>query len=99
MVPQIISFHCAYLHKERCGASADLQLLPPSIVYLLGHCSSSAEASIIVAPLDLGSRQYVLLPLNDSVDVSRAYGGAHWSVRQPCVLVLLSQPSAYFVAL
>ena len=62
-------------HGYRYDGQARLLLLPPSMVFLLGHCQGPADAAAIATPLELDSRELVVMPINDNDDVGRGFGG------------------------
>jgi len=75
----LIGFFFEYLEKIVCKCQSDkVAFLCPGVTQLV-KSSQEAEVGILVDPLNLHSKDYIFLPINDSTS-SQVPGGTHWSL-------------------
>ncbi|XP_025106972.1 sentrin-specific protease 8-like [Pomacea canaliculata] len=75
----LIGFCFEYFEREQFNHSADrLALLCPSTVQFIKFAASE-DLVLALEPLNLPTKEFVFLPVNDNSCTSRA-GGSHWSL-------------------
>ncbi|KAK7102442.1 sentrin-specific protease 8-like [Littorina saxatilis] len=75
----LIGFAFEYFEREQFNHSADrLALLSPSTTQFIKFASGE-DLAVALEPLNLPTKEYVFLPINDNSSVTRA-GGSHWSL-------------------
>ncbi|KAI8464983.1 MAG: hypothetical protein J3K34DRAFT_489198 [Monoraphidium minutum] len=76
----VIEFWFEHLARGPYAAlAAAAALVPPATAFLLLHASPS-DARELLAPLQLHTKDLVLLPVSDNPDAAAAGGGSHWSL-------------------
>lgn len=75
----LIAFVFEYFEREQFNHSADrLALLSPSTTQFVKFAQGEELANTL-EPLNLPSKEFVFLPINDNASSNRA-GGSHWSL-------------------
>lgn len=75
---RIIGFYFEYLHKIIFEDSSKFCFISPEVSQFL-KLVETEEMNCFVEPLDLISKEVILLAVNNAVDPSRP-GGSHWSL-------------------
>ncbi|XP_076448194.1 sentrin-specific protease 8-like [Babylonia areolata] len=75
----LIGFTFEYYEREQFNHSADrLSLLSPSMTQFIKFAAGDDLATAL-GPLNLPTKEYVFLPINDNTNTNKA-GGSHWSL-------------------
>jgi Ulp1 family protease len=72
------------------GGVHPILFMNPSAAWMVSMIDSPEELEMCLDQLSLGSRDFILIPVNDSQDPSKVGGGSHWS------LLLFHRPSNAF---
>uniref|UniRef100_A0AAQ4QQM6 SUMO peptidase family member, NEDD8 specific n=1 Tax=Gasterosteus aculeatus aculeatus TaxID=481459 RepID=A0AAQ4QQM6_GASAC len=76
---QVIGFAFEYFASERFRVLGEAAtFVSPEVAQFIKCASCSNELALFLEPLDLASRQWVFLAVNDNSDQSA--GGSHWSL-------------------
>jgi len=86
---RIISYYFEYLYREMFDESQKISFISPEVSQFL-KLVDDQEVSCFVEPLDLKSKELIILAVNNATDPSQP-GGSHWSL-----LVYTSQADTFF---
>merc|ERR1719192_1995976 len=86
---RIISYYFEYLHTEVFDESQKICFISPEVSQFL-KLVDNEEVSCFIEPLDLASKEVIILAVNNATDPSQP-GGSHWSL-----LVYTSQANTFF---
>lgn len=75
-----ISFYNDYLEETKLKGNKDIFIMNPLFVSLLIYEQESGNLEGLTEGLELESKKYIFVPLNDNIDRTKIYGGNHWSL-------------------
>ena len=78
---QLIGFWFEYLQNEMCQ-DLNACLISPEVAQFI-KLGSSEDIAVMVEPLNLKSKSFVIIPVNDSSSFDSP-GGSHWSLLVYC---------------
>lgn len=74
----VIGFYFEYLNKKMFACYQEsFEILCPSLVHLIKHAKTANEITELISPLNLPSKNLVIIPVNNALGNN---GGCHWSV-------------------